>query len=87
MSPTASLTIIADRDKVLHYLDTSPRASQLLTARLVNTESRYSAYRMLVTDCLPECQYPDDVADAVRRASLARLQPRIRRVRRARSIA
>jgi hypothetical protein len=82
-----SVTIITDRDRVLHYHDTSTRASLLLAQRLVTPATMYSAYRMLVRDCLPECIYADDVAEAVRRALRARLQPRIKQVRRARRIA
>jgi hypothetical protein len=78
-----SITLITDRDTVVHYLDTSPRAHVLLAQRLVNLGP--IAYEMAVRDCLPGCLYPEDVADMVRRVLRARIQPRIRAVRRRRA--
>lgn len=76
------------RDKVLRHHDTSIRARQTLTARMV-TQGTDAAYAQLVQEVCPELSegQRDDVADMVRLALRARLPRTIRRVHRAGSVA
>jgi hypothetical protein len=79
------VNVIAARDKVVHYLDTSPRAHRLHAQRLCNVGG--AAWVMTVRDCLPELAagLEDDVADAVRKVIRSRLPRRIKGVRRSRA--
>lgn len=84
----AYVTLVTNRDKVVHYLDHDPRASHLLASRKANI-GECAAYAQAVRDCLPDLSrgLEDDVGEAVRAVMRARLPRVSKRVRRARGVA
>lgn len=82
------ITDYVARDKVVHLLDTSPRAHQLLAQRIVNMGPA-AAYAQTVRDCLPGLIAGQEweIGYTVQRVMRARLcEPRrVRRVRRGRA--